>query len=183
MISAQNTKWVSVTPPAAIVDNASLTTASIDTAGYEYCEIFLYLGATDIAMTALKVQESDNDSSYADVTGLVYGTSNGISGSASTLPSATDDNKCFKFEIDLRGRKRYLDLVATCGDGAAGTYATAFAILSRASGATFSPSSRMEKSSTRCPDSGSQLLLLSRTITRSPSICTRTADSGRSVGS
>ena len=133
MISAQNTKWVSVTPPAAIVDNASLTTASIDTAGYEYCEIFLYLGAMDIAMTALKVQESDNDSTYSDVTGLVYGTSNGISGSASSLPSATDDNKCFKFEVDLRGRKRYLDLVATCGDGAAGTYATAFAILSRAS--------------------------------------------------
>jgi hypothetical protein len=39
-----------------------------------------------------------------------------------------------------------------------------------------------EKSSTVCFDSGSQLLALSRTITRSPSICTRTADSGRSVG-
>lgn len=142
MIGAQNTKWVSVTPPAAIVDNASLTTASIDTAGYEYAEVFLYLGAMDIAMTALKIQESDNDSSYSDVTGLVYGTSTGISGSASSLPSATDDNKCFKFEIDLRGRKRYLDLVATCGDGVAGTYATAFAILSRASDFPVSASER-----------------------------------------
>jgi hypothetical protein len=132
MINAQNTKWVSVTPPAAIVDNASLTTASIDTLGYDYCEIYLYLGATDIAMTVLKVQESDTDSGYADVTGLVYGTSAGIGGSTSALPTATDDNKCFKFEVDLRGRKRYLDLVATCGDGAAGTYATAFALLSRA---------------------------------------------------
>lgn len=133
MINAQNTRWVSVTPPAAIVDNASLTTSEIDTAGYDYCEVYVYLGATDIAMTALKMQESDTSGSgFADVTGLVYGTSAGIAGTTSALPTATDDNKCFKFEIDLRGRKRYLDLVATCGDGAAGTYATAFALLSRA---------------------------------------------------
>lgn len=129
---AQWDKFVSVTPPAAIVDNASLTTASIDTKGFAYARIFLYLGAMDIAMTALKVQESDDDSSYSDVTGLVYGTSTDIAGSTSALPTATDDNKCFVFEVDLKGRKRYLDLVATCGDGAAGTYVTAFALLSRA---------------------------------------------------
>jgi hypothetical protein len=134
MIAAQQDKWVSVTPPAAIVDNASLTTAIIDTKGYAYARIFCYLGATDIAMTALKVQESDDSgmSGAADVTGLVAGTSTNIAGSTSALPSSTDDNKCFVFEIDLRGRKRYLDLVATCGDGAAGTYATCFALLSRA---------------------------------------------------
>jgi hypothetical protein len=124
------------------VDNASLTTASIDTAGYEYLEVFVYLGATDIAMTALKLQESDTDGSYGDVTGLVYGTSAGISGTTSTLPSATDDNKCFKFEVDLRGRKRYFDLVATCGDGTAGTFVTAFALLSRGSDHPVSASER-----------------------------------------
>jgi hypothetical protein len=144
MIAAQSDKWVSVTPPAAIVDNASLTTATVDTAGYAYARFFLYLGAMDIAMTALKVQESDDSgmSGAADITGLVYGTSNGISGSASSLPSATDDNKCFVFEIDLRGRKRYLDLVATCGDGTAGTYATAFCLLSRASDAPVTAAER-----------------------------------------
>jgi len=66
------------------------------------------------------------------VTGLVYGTSNGINGSASSLPSATDDNKTFAFEIDLRGRKRYLDVTATAGDGTAGTYLTINYILWRA---------------------------------------------------
>ena len=132
MIRQQTEKLVSITPPAAIVDNASLATASIDTLGFDYCTIYLYLGAMDIAMTALKVQESDNDSTYADVAGLVFGTSTNTGGSASTLPSATDDNKFFAFEIDLRGRKRYLDLVATCGDGSAGTYACAWAVLSRA---------------------------------------------------
>lgn len=132
MVPAQDNKIVGITPPAAIIDDASLTTASIDTKGYDYAEVYLYLGATDIALTALKVQESDTDGSYADVTGLVYGTSNGIGGSASALPSATGDNAFYKFEIDLRDRKRYLDLVATVGDGSTGAFATAFVVLSRA---------------------------------------------------
>lgn len=133
MIAAQNMKVVSITPPAAIVDNASYTTAEIDTLGFDYAQVYVYLGATDIAMAALKVTESDTSGSgHADVTGLVFGTSNTIAGAASTLPSSTDDNKFFVFDIDLRGRKRYLDLVATAGDGTAGTYLTAFAILTRA---------------------------------------------------
>lgn len=131
MIAAQQTKFVSITPPGAIVDAAAYTTASIDTLGWDYCQVGVYLGATDIAMVALAMQESDTDGSFADITGLVFGTSNQISGSASTLPSATDDNKFFVFDIDLRGRKRYLNLDATAGDGTAGTYLTAFAILSR----------------------------------------------------
>ena len=130
MNQLQNTKLVSITPPAAIVDNASYTTASIDTQGWDYMQVVVYLGATDIAMTALKLQESDTDGSYGDVTGLVFGTSSNIAGSTSTLPSATDDNKFFVFDVDLRGRKRYFDLVATAGDGTAGTFLTAFAILS-----------------------------------------------------
>lgn len=126
---AQRAKYAAVTPPGAIVNNASYTTASIDTRGYKYCRVVVHLGATDIAMAALKVQESDTDGSYADVTGLVFGTSENTGGSASTLPSATDDNKFFFFEIDLRKRKRYLDLVATAGNGSTGTYLTAWAEL------------------------------------------------------
>jgi hypothetical protein len=125
---------VSVTPPAAIVDAGSYTTAAIDTAGYDYCTIIAYLGATDIAMAALKVQESDDSgmSGAADVTGLVVGTSNNIAGSTSALPSATDDNKAMCFEVKCGGdRKRYLDLVATAGDGTAGSYLTVFALLSK----------------------------------------------------
>lgn len=125
----QDYKIISVTPPAAIVDNASYTTAEIDTLGFDRLAIIVYLGATDIAMTALKVTESDTaGSGHTDVTGLVYGTSAGIGGTTSALPSATDDNKFFAFEIDLRGRKRYIDVTATAGDGTAGTYATIFAL-------------------------------------------------------
>jgi hypothetical protein len=68
----------------------------------------------------------------ADVAGAIFGTSNNDTGSASTLPAATDDNKLYAIEADLRGRKRYLDLVLTGGDGTTGTYLSALVILSRA---------------------------------------------------
>lgn len=133
MYPLQDCKWVSITPPGAIVDNASYVTAEVNTIGYDYITIVIHLGATDIAMVALKVQESDvSGSGFADVTGLVFGTSNNDTGSASTLPSATDDNKFFEFSFPLKGRKQYIDVVATAGDGVTGTYLTALAILSRA---------------------------------------------------
>lgn len=128
----QQTKTVLITPPAAIVDNASYTTAAIDTFGFNKLEICVALGATDIAMVALKLQESDDSgmSGATDITGAIYGTSaNPDTGSTSALPTATDDNKVFKFFVDLKGRKRYIDLVATAGDGTAGTFLTAWANL------------------------------------------------------
>lgn len=131
MIEALTTKKVNAIRPAAILDDASATASTIDCLGFNYCDIVCMLGATDIAMTALKVQESDDDSTYADVTGLVYGTSTNDAGSTSSLPSATSDNGLFGFAVDCRGRKRYLKLVATFGDGTAGGYIAALAILSR----------------------------------------------------
>ncbi len=132
MIPAQSQKVVSVTPPAAIIDNDSAATVEIDTRGWDYCQYFVYLGATDIAMTALAVTESDaTGSGHANITGAIFGTSTNSAGSTSSLPSATDDNKLFCIDIDLRGRKRFLDLTATAGDGSAGTYIVAWAVLSR----------------------------------------------------
>lgn len=131
MTPAQNSKYVLVTPPAAILDNASATTNSIDTKGWDYLQVLCLVGATDIAMSALKLQTSDTDSSYADLTGAIFGTSTNIDGSTSAVPSATDDNKVFVIEVDLRGKKRYFDLVATAGNGTTGTYFSAVAVLSK----------------------------------------------------
>jgi len=119
MNNLQNVKVVNVTPPAAIKDNASFATLTIDTFGFNKVAIYFALGATDIAMTALKVQESDDSgmSGAADITGAVYGASG-----YAALPTADDDNKVFAFFIDLKGRKRYLDVVATAGDGSTGTF-------------------------------------------------------------
>jgi hypothetical protein len=126
-------KLVAVTPPAAIVDNAAYTTTAVDTLGFRFARFVVFLGATDIAMAGLKVQESDDSgmSGAADITGAVFGTSANDTGSTSAVPSATDDNKFFTVEIDLRGRKRYLDLVGTAGDGAAGTFLVAWCELYR----------------------------------------------------
>jgi hypothetical protein len=121
---------VPITPPAAKVDNAAFTTAAIDTCPdgnkYDQCDIFLYIGDLDIAVAAAKVQESESSdmSNPADVTGAV-------GGAGFTLPGAGDDNKISRISLDLRKRKRYLDLVITGGDGSTGAYATFWAVLSR----------------------------------------------------
>lgn len=118
-------KFVSVTPPAAIVDDAAFTTAAIDTAGFSQLTIVLYLGALDIAFASMSVRHSDN-SDMSSPTTLSTG------GTDFTLPVDTRDNSIAIFNVDLKGRKRYVDLEMTGGNGTAGTYATALAILSRA---------------------------------------------------
>lgn len=128
MINSLAQKVVAVTPPAAIVDNAAFPTTTIDTLGWRFVSIIVLLGALDVALAALKLQESDaaNLAGATDVPGSDY------SVAPATLPSATDDNHLFAIHVNLNGRKRYLDLQLTGGDGTAGSYATAFAILSRA---------------------------------------------------
>ena len=130
-IALQKTKFVRVIDPAAIVDNAAYTTEEIDTLGYDHLTIVCYLGATDIAMTALAVQESDTSGSgFATVTGLDANGDTNTDGVAAELPTATDDNGMVVFEVDLRYRKRYIDLDATAGNGATGTFLSAIGILS-----------------------------------------------------
>jgi len=132
MNDLQVAKYVQVIAPAAIVDDASFTTNEIDMLDYDYLTVIFNLGATDIAMAALKLQSSDvSGSGFADVTGLDCDGDTDIDGSAAALPSATDDNNLVVFQVDLRGQKRYFDLVATAGNGAAGSYGSAVAILSK----------------------------------------------------
>lgn len=127
----ENVKVVNTVPPGAIVDNASWTSTAIDTLGFSQALLLWILGALDIAMVALKVQECETSGgSYTDVPGCVFGTSTNVAGSTSALPSATADNNVYGFNLDLRGRKRYLKIVATGGDGAAGSYGCGLAILS-----------------------------------------------------
>lgn len=133
MIHAQDIKFISVTPPAAAVDTGSYTTAEIDTLGYNYLTVVAYMGALEDAFTALKVGESaTSGGSLTDV--AVFGTTNDIDGSTSALPTATDDNKFFVMQIDLRGRERYFDVTATVADasGDSGNFCTIFAMLSKA---------------------------------------------------
>jgi hypothetical protein len=113
----------------AIFDNASATSTCLDTAGLDGVYVVVTFGATDIAMTALKVQEADAISS---ATALTSGTDIPLadfSVSPLTLPSATADNTSVGVYIPVVGaRKRYFNITATFGDGTAGTFATAIAI-------------------------------------------------------
>lgn len=133
MVINQMQKAFLVIPPTDLVDNAAFTEIEIDTKGFDYCTCYAMIGASDIAMAGLKMQQSDaTGADQVDITGLVWGTSLNTLGATSTLPSATDDGLIFGFDIDLRGIKRYLTCVATAGDGATGSHCTVLALLSRA---------------------------------------------------
>ena len=132
MISLQRTKVVPLIRPGAIVDDASWTSQVVDTLGYDYAVAMFQFGAMDIEMAALYMQESDNNSTWTNIAGTIFGTSATIAGTTSALPINTDDNLVEAVEIDLRGKKRYIKAVATGGNGTSGTYMNAIVILSRA---------------------------------------------------
>lgn len=128
----QHCKYVAAIKPAAILDNASATATVVDARGYDYATLVVTLGVTDIAMAALKVQSSDTSGgTYADITGATFDGGTGLGGATLALPSSTDDGQVCVFHVDMRGKNPFLKIIATAGDGAAGTYVSACAILSR----------------------------------------------------
>lgn len=135
MIHGQADKLFIVTAPEAIRNNSSYTTNQIDTLGFRYLRLVLLLGATDAALTAWNLQESDvSGSGFADITvnAATPLKAVGTTGDA-RLPTATDDGLIFEMFVDLKGRKRYLSAVITVGVGASvGGFYTCLALLSRA---------------------------------------------------
>lgn len=146
MNELQHMKAVACIPPAVIKDNASFAAVEIDTKGYDWLTVIISLGATDIAMAALKLQESETSGGgggYTDIDGYDLATDNDAFGSPAALPSADDDNKLVIMDVDLRaGRMRYVNLLATAGDGALGTYLSAVGILSRGTVAPYTAAER-----------------------------------------
>lgn len=122
---------------SAPVSGADFTCSSVDTTGFEDVTVVFHVGDTDTALTVLKLVESNDDSTWTDVTGGDY---------SSSLPAATDDGKTWAWRLLTAAHKRYLSIVATvdtayAGDPEAipdpipadlGATATAFAILSGA---------------------------------------------------
>lgn len=133
MIHEQNTKTVMLIQPQAIKDNTEWvgsngsTPVNLDTQGFNYLTVYFALGATDIAMTELSIYESDSSASGYTVIDATDSAANSV------LPAADDDNKIYAFRIPLGGsRKRYFRIEAIPGDGTSGSYAVAWAVLSRA---------------------------------------------------
>lgn len=104
--------------------------SSVDCKGFHYATAVCHLGAVGAAdFDALEIDESDDDSSWAAVTGLTF-----------VDPLQTDDDKFFLASIDLRKRKRYLRWAVD--PGAAATLVTAFFVLT---GADEEPNTVTEK--------------------------------------
>ena len=109
--------------PISLQNATGAIANDIDTLGYGGGDLLIIctLGVTGGTFTALKVQESDDDSSYSDVSGTTVGTSTDIDGAATDLPDGTgDDAGTYIFHIPLtESRKRYFNVVATANnDGA-----------------------------------------------------------------
>jgi hypothetical protein len=132
MIEAQNARYAVAIAPAAILDDATATATPVDGKDASYLEIPVQLGATDIAVTALKLQESDTvDGVYTDIPGATFDGGANADGVPLALPSADDDNKPYVFQVNLVGRKRFVKVVCTFGNGVAGGFVAATARLSR----------------------------------------------------
>jgi hypothetical protein len=111
MIHAQNDKVVSALPAGVTASNETAT-LTIDTVGYDHASIAV-MRASNAATTfasVLKVEESDDNASYANVTALVGGGTGGF-----TIPavSATGSVSVVKLDVDTKARKRYLKVSMT----------------------------------------------------------------------
>ncbi|MEM6334867.1 MAG: hypothetical protein AAF823_16165 [Planctomycetota bacterium] len=131
MTPIQNLIFRPAIPPAAQADNTAPASNVIDIndgGGAAYLIFILTLGATDVALAELKVNESD---ARTDDTTLDAGTEVVDWSATKTLPGATDDDKVFAVVVDLRkSRKRYQQLALTAGNGASGTFVSAVAFFS-----------------------------------------------------
>jgi len=87
---------------------------AIDTLGFDYASIDVCFepvaaaGTNSSVAIALTLQQGDTTSSYTDVTGFVGGTSFTI-----PTPSDTESTSVVRFNVDMRGKKRYLNVYAT----------------------------------------------------------------------
>lgn len=118
MIHSQNEKVVGDVPTAAIGATATAT-LTIDTLGYDHASVSVLraANASTVFANVIKVEESDDNSSYANVTALVGGGTGGF-----TIPaiaaSATGSASIMKLDVDTKAKKRYLKVSYTPGASA-----------------------------------------------------------------
>lgn len=118
MIHSQNHRVVGDVPTAAIGATATAT-LTIDTLGYDHASVAVLraANASTVFANAIKIEESDDNSSYANVTALVGGGTGGF-----TIPaiaaSATGSASILKLDVDTKAKKRYLKVSYTPGASA-----------------------------------------------------------------
>lgn len=106
MIHSQMEKVVAAVPTAV---GTSAVTLTIDTLGYDYASVAVLRAsnASTVFASVLKIEESDDDSSYSAVTGMTGGTD-------FTIPTAsTAVASIVKMDVSAQAKKRYLKVTAT----------------------------------------------------------------------
>lgn len=107
-------------------NNGTLTVGSVDCLGFNSARIYVELGLIDAAITSLKLQESDDNSTWVDIAGLDFSVSPNV------LPASGDNGKTWLFDLpSLNGRKRYLKLVAIVANGSTGAAIAAYCLLGK----------------------------------------------------
>ena len=113
MIHAQNHKVVAELPTAAVGSTATAS-LTIDTRGYDHASVTVLRAsnASTVFANVVKVEESDDNSSYSNVTALVGGGTGGF-----TIPAVSNTSTAavLKFDIDTKAKKRYLKVSYTPG--------------------------------------------------------------------
>jgi hypothetical protein len=106
------------TKAAASVAASATHSHEIDTLSYDFASIDVvfspFTATTSSAASVLKIQQSDaSGSGQADVSGFVGGTAFTVGAGSTT---GANNGYVARFNLDLRGRKRYLTVVASPGN-------------------------------------------------------------------
>jgi hypothetical protein len=114
MFHLQKTKSVAAILGTGVT-NGETVTARFDTLGFANLSLDVILGTSNTVSnkpSTLKLSESDDTvvTNFADIATFANGTSTGNY----TMPNANTSNpNIYRFDVDLRGRKRYLLLTVT----------------------------------------------------------------------
>jgi hypothetical protein len=120
MNNAQNTKNVVILAPGTAATNATATVAVVDTKGWDYAKVKVQMAAATATNSSakfitLELQEGDTTSSFSAITGATGTTNSTASSSQFVLPvnNNTSVGQAISFYVDLKARKRYLNLSIT----------------------------------------------------------------------
>lgn len=117
-MNSANARWFQHIAPSATNSSSTSTTTAFDTAGYDYLELVFSQGtvSTGLTLSTLALQEGDSSTTATtNITGAIAGTSTPLfasAGAGSNLPSSSTNGTLQVFNIDLKGRKRWMNLSA-----------------------------------------------------------------------
>lgn len=107
MIHSQMEKVVAAVPTAV---GTSAVTLTIDTLGWDHASVAVLRAsnASTVFASVLKIEESDDNSSFSNVSGFVGGTD-------FTIPAVSDTASAalVKLDVNTLAKKRYLKVTAT----------------------------------------------------------------------